>query len=201
MLAYALEMSLQFNRSLLLAALIGATSFAIDHATAEDHRYDKCDSFKAHGAHLFHHTVMVVVMLGWASDSPVFVGLALLTLLIVLAHWETNGDKCWFNSYNNDVCQLPKDSRLRDLFTVMLEKMGLPPVPNKRSVHKAIMWGLVVLYLYRLKHLAKVVKGLHGKKVTTTSSKNLSSSLSTSPTSLASPTSLVSSKGSVKTQA
>jgi hypothetical protein len=70
----------------------------------------------------FHHLLAVFLYFGWLSPSPVFLGLYILLVLLVVFHWMTNHQKCYLTQIINRYCGYDDGEGFHDLFYIFKMK-------------------------------------------------------------------------------
>lgn len=126
-------------RELTLITVLGLILYIIDVKTSP-HLYRKCQTPEAQFVLFFHHIINAFVYVGWLANSKILLSIYLMIPLILFIQWEMNKNKCVITQYTNDVCQLPDNYRMNDIFGWIGLKDDIPV-----KIFFATTWMIVLL--------------------------------------------------------
>lgn len=111
-------------RDILIIVFVGTILYIID-VKSSPHLYKNCQSLRDQTVLYFHHIINAFAYIGWLSNSKIILGIYLTTILLVVVRWSYNNNKCFMTQHVNEMCNIPKDNAMNDLFA----NIGVKKVP------------------------------------------------------------------------
>ena len=126
------------QKDLLIFLLIGIVFFLVDVTTFE------YNNKSVYPILLLHHVINIFAQFGFLASDKRLLLLYVFAPIVTIAHWKTNNNQCVLTETVNRNCNLPPDTKFRDIWYLL----GVKNLKNYDALHYGyliVAWVIAIL--------------------------------------------------------